>query len=121
MRISDWSSDVCSSDLRARLPDPVKILLASDAWFPQVNGVVRTLSRVRAELEAQGHVFEVICPDQFRTIPCPSYPEIRLAILPGRGLVRRIEAAAPDAIHIATEGPIGLAVDRKSTRLNSSQ
>src|SRR3546814_8457249 len=75
--------------------------MASDAWFPQVNGVVRTLSRVRAELEAQGHVFEVICPDQFRTIPCPSYPEIRLAILPGRGLARRIEAAAPDTIHIA--------------------
>src|SRR3546814_6369705 len=95
---------------RARISDPVKSLLASDAWFPQVNGVVRTLSRVRAELEAQGHVFEVICPDQFRTIPCPSYPEIRLAILPGRGLARRIEAAAPDAIHIATEGPIGLAV-----------
>jgi glycosyltransferase involved in cell wall biosynthesis len=88
----------------------MKILLASDAWYPQINGVVRTLNRVREELEGQGHVFEVICPEQFRTIPCPSYPEIPLAILPGLGLARRIEAAAPDAIHIATEGPIGLAV-----------
>jgi glycosyltransferase involved in cell wall biosynthesis len=88
----------------------VRILLASDAWAPQVNGVVRTLNRVREELEAQGHSFEVICPALFRTLPCPSYPEIPLAILPGRGMAQRIEAAAPDAIHIATEGPIGLAV-----------
>jgi len=88
----------------------MKILLASDAWYPQINGVVRTLNRVREELEVQGHSFEVICPDQFRTIPCPSYPEIPLAILPGVGLAKRIEAIAPDAVHIATEGPIGLAV-----------
>src|SRR5512138_57339 len=88
----------------------MRILLASDAWAPQINGVVRTLSRVRAELEGQGHVFEVICPAQFRTIPCPSYPEIPLALRPGAGLGRRVEAFAPDAIHIATEGPIGLAV-----------
>ncbi|MGF1593898.1 MAG: glycosyltransferase family 4 protein [Kiloniellaceae bacterium] len=88
----------------------MKILLASDAWAPQVNGVVRTLERVRAELEARGHVFEAICPAQFRNLPCPSYPEIPLAILPGIGLAERIESAAPDAIHIATEGPIGLAV-----------
>ncbi|MGF1628104.1 MAG: glycosyltransferase family 4 protein [Kiloniellaceae bacterium] len=88
----------------------MKILLASDAWYPQINGVVRTLHRVREELEGQGHVFEVICPELFRTFPCPSYPEIPLAILPGLGLRKRIEAATPDAIHIATEGPIGLAV-----------
>lgn len=88
----------------------MKILLASDAWAPQVNGVVRTLERVREELQARGHRFEVISPAQFRSFPCPSYPEIRLAILPARGMARRIEAAAPDAIHIATEGPIGLAI-----------
>ena len=87
----------------------MRILLASDAWYPQINGVVRTLNRVREELEAQGHVFEVICPEQFRTFPCPSYPEIPLAILPGLGLAKRIEAIGPDAIHIATEGPLGLA------------
>jgi glycosyltransferase involved in cell wall biosynthesis len=88
----------------------MKILLASDAWYPQINGVVRTLNRVRSELEAQGHVFDIVCPDQFRTIPCPSYPEIPLAILPAIGMARRLEASAADAIHIATEGPIGLAV-----------
>ncbi|WP_340119642.1 glycosyltransferase family 1 protein [Pelagibius sp. 7325] len=88
----------------------MKILLASDAWYPQINGVVRTLNRVREELAPQGHVFEVICPEQFRTFPCPSYPEIPLAILPGLGMARRIEAVGADAIHIATEGPIGLAV-----------
>jgi glycosyltransferase involved in cell wall biosynthesis len=94
----------------------MKILLASDAWYPQINGVVRTLDRVRAELEAKGHRFDVICPDQFRTVPCPSYPEIPLAILPGIGMARRIEAARADAIHIATEGPIGLAVRNHCVR-----
>src|SRR3546814_19398152 len=83
---------------RARLPDPVQILLASDAWFPQVNGVVRTLSRVRAELAAQGHAFEVICPDQFRTITLHSYPAIRPAFMPGRGFAGTIAAPRPDAI-----------------------
>jgi glycosyltransferase involved in cell wall biosynthesis len=88
----------------------MKILLASDAWYPQINGVVRTLNRVRSELEAQGHVFDIVCPDQFRSFPCPSYPEIPLAILPGIGMAKRLEESAADAIHIATEGPIGLAV-----------
>jgi glycosyltransferase involved in cell wall biosynthesis len=88
----------------------MKILLASDAWYPQINGVVRTLNRVRSELEAQGHVFDIVCPDQFRNFPCPSYPEIPLAILPGIGMAKRLEESAADAIHIATEGPIGLAV-----------
>ncbi|GAB4352231.1 MAG: glycosyltransferase family 1 protein [Kiloniellaceae bacterium] len=88
----------------------MRILLASDAWYPQINGVVRTLNRVREELGKQGHDFAVICPEQFRTLPCPSYPEIPLAILPGIGMAKRIAAIAPDAIHIATEGPIGLAV-----------
>ncbi|MEQ8355997.1 MAG: glycosyltransferase family 1 protein [Kiloniellaceae bacterium] len=88
----------------------MKILLASDAWYPQINGVVRTLNRVREELECQGHSFEVIRPDGFRSIPCPSYPEIPLAVLPGIGMAKRIAAAEADAIHIATEGPIGLAV-----------
>ena len=87
----------------------MKLLLATDAWFPQVNGVVRTLSRVRDELSAAGIAVEVVAPDDFRSLPCPTYPEIRLAIAPGRGIAARIEAFAPDAIHIATEGPIGQA------------
>jgi glycosyltransferase involved in cell wall biosynthesis len=87
----------------------VRILIATDAWQPQINGVVRTLGRVAAELRALGHAVEVIGPDRFRTLPCPTYPEIRLALLPGRRLGRMIEAFKPDAIHISTEGPIGRA------------
>lgn len=81
----------------------------SDAWLPQVNGVVRTLSTVAAELTAMGHTVEVIGPDRFRTLPCPTYPDIRLSLLPRRKLVRLIEAFAPDALHISTEGPLGMA------------
>jgi glycosyltransferase involved in cell wall biosynthesis len=74
-----------------------------------VNGVVRTLSTVAGELCSMGHVVEVIGPDRFRTIPCPTYPDIALSLLPRRRLVRLIEAFRPDALHIATEGPLGLA------------
>lgn len=88
---------------------PRRILIVTDAWAPQVNGVVRTLTTVAAELRRMGHVVEVIGPDQFRTIPCPTYPEIPLSLLPRRRLVRMIETFNPDALHIATEGPLGLA------------
>ena len=81
----------------------------SDAWRPQVNGVVRTLATVAAELAAMGHAVEVIGPDRFRTVPLPTYPDIRLAVLPRRALTRMIEAFAPDRLHIATEGPLGAA------------
>ena len=81
----------------------------TDAWQPQVNGVVRTLSAVSAELRSMGHVVEVIGPGRFRTVPCPTYPDIRLSIFPGRALARMIEAFSPDALHIATEGPLGAA------------
>lgn len=94
----------------------MRILLVSDAWFPQINGVVRTLSRVKQELEAKGHEFEVISPDLFPTLPCPTYPEIRLALFPGRRLREKIEAFAPEAIHIATEGPLGMAARRYCLR-----
>ena len=86
-----------------------RILMVSDAWRPQVNGVVRTLATVADELTARGHQVEVIGPNRFRTLPCPTYPEIRLSVLPGRKLARVIEAADPDYLHIATEGPLGLA------------
>ena len=88
---------------------PARILIVSDAWTPQVNGVVRTLTAVTAELRAMGHIVEVIGPDRFRTMPCPTYPEIGLAVLPQRQLGGLIEAFRPDALHIATEGPLGLA------------
>jgi glycosyltransferase involved in cell wall biosynthesis len=86
-----------------------RLLIVTDAWLPQVNGVVRTLTTVVAELRAMGHVVEVISPDRFRTIPCPTYSDITLALLPRRPLVRMIEAFRPDALHIATEGPLGMA------------
>jgi glycosyltransferase involved in cell wall biosynthesis len=88
----------------------MKILIVTDAWSPQVNGVVRTLQSVRSELEKMGHQVAVISPDQFRSIPCPTYPEIRLALTASVG--RRIREAAADAIHVATEGPLGLAARR---------
>lgn len=86
-----------------------RIMIVTDAWEPQVNGVVRTLSTVADELRAMGHEVAVIGPDQFRTVPCPTYPDIALSLLPGRRLVRMIEAFNPDALHIATEGPLGIA------------
>ncbi len=87
----------------------LRILIISDAWHPQVNGVVRTLSTVVRLLDEGGHVSAVIGPDQFRTVPCPTYPDIRLAVLPGRRLKRLIDEFRPDALHIATEGPLGMA------------
>lgn len=88
---------------------PLRILIATDAWIPQVNGVVRTLETLVGELEKLGHTVEVLEPGMFKTVPLPSYPEIRVA-LRARGRTREvIEQFAPDAIHIATEGPIGWA------------
>src|SRR5882762_1928185 len=95
----------------------MNIALVSDAWAPQVNGVVRTLSELSRELtKAGGHTVTAITPDLFRTIPCPSYAEIRLAVGPGRRIADLIEAAQPDAIHVATEGPLGMAARRYCRR-----
>jgi glycosyltransferase involved in cell wall biosynthesis len=91
---------------------PMRILLATDAWEPQVNGVVRTLTRVVKELEEMGHSVEVIRPDQFKTFPLPTYPEIKVAIGAYEPVQERFKAFEPEAIHIATEGPIGLAARR---------
>jgi glycosyltransferase involved in cell wall biosynthesis len=85
------------------------IALITDAWHPQVNGVVTTLKTVTGKLRELGHRVETITPDQFRNWPCPTYPEIRLALGSGRKLRRRLEDLRPDAIHIATEGPLGMA------------
>lgn len=87
----------------------MRLLIVTDAWFPQINGVVRTLSTTRDRLVALGHEVEVIGPDRFRNVPCPTYPEIRLALCtPGR-IGRLIERFAPEAVHVATEGPLGWA------------
>jgi len=90
--------------------------VVSDAWFPQVNGVVRTLDTLKTELQAAGHDVVMVTPDRFRSLPCPSYPEIRLAVKPGAKLRRMIEQAQPCAIHIATEGPLGWAARRYCLR-----
>ena len=87
----------------------MRILLATDAWEPQVNGVVRTLSRVVAELRAMGHQIELVTPGQFATVPLPTYPEIKLALGAYESMQDRFKAFEPEAIHIATEGPLGLA------------
>jgi glycosyltransferase involved in cell wall biosynthesis len=94
----------------------VKIALITDAWFPQINGVVTTLNHVKEELESLGHEFLVIHPGLFRTFPCPKYPEIRLCWMPGRKVAALLRDFAPDAIHIATEGPLGLAGRRWAIR-----
>jgi glycosyltransferase involved in cell wall biosynthesis len=86
-----------------------RILIVSDAWKPQVNGVVRTLSTLVQELAALGREAVVIGPDRFTTLPCPTYPDIRLSLLPRRRLARLIDEFQPHALHIATEGPLGTA------------
>jgi glycosyltransferase involved in cell wall biosynthesis len=90
----------------------VRIALATDAWTPQTNGVVTTLKATAATLNLLGHEVRVISPQGLITIGCPSYPEIRLALSPGAYVARELKAFRPHAIHIATEGPLGLAVRR---------
>ena len=85
----------------------MRIALATDAWYPQVNGVVRTLGATVAELVARGHEVELITPDRFRTIPLPGYKSIDIAIAPRFAARRLLRAFKPDVVHIATEGPIG--------------
>jgi len=85
------------------------ICLITDAWFPQINGVVTTWSHVQEQCRFMGHRFEVIHPGIFNTFEAPKYPEIRLAILPRRKLRKLMDRERPDAVHIATEGPLGMA------------
>jgi glycosyltransferase involved in cell wall biosynthesis len=95
----------------------LRLALVTDAWMPQVNGVVRTLSTTVDMLRARGAAVLVVSPDQFRSVPMPSYPEIRLAFAgPGR-VGRMIEAHGANAVHIATEGPLGLAARRHCLRV----
>ncbi len=91
---------------------PQSIVIVTDAWHPQTNGVVRTLMTTCDTLRRWGHEVTIISPDQYPSIPAPTYPEIRLAFtLPG-AVGRRIAKIAPDAVHIATEGPLGFAARR---------
>jgi len=87
----------------------MKVLVATDAWHPQVNGVVRTLGSLARAAAKLGVEIEFLSPEGFPTFPVPTYPGLRLALPHRRQIAARIEAAKPDAIHIATEGPIGFA------------
>ena len=87
---------------------PRRILIVTDAWRPQVNGVVRTLEALARELTQMGHSVHFCTPENQTTLPLPTYPEIRLALFPRAEILRALEEFRPDAIHIATEGPMGL-------------
>src|SRR5580658_2431958 len=88
----------------------MRVLVATDAWRPQVNGVVRTLNSLARAAAKLGVTIEFLSPEGFRSFPVPTYPGLRLALPSRRRIAERIEAVRPDAIHIATEGPIGFAV-----------
>src|SRR5215472_11528200 len=85
----------------------MRVLIATDAWHPQVNGVVRTLTSLARSARSFGVNIDFLSPDGFPTIPLPSYPELRLALPGQRQIAQRIDQYRPDAIHVATEGPIG--------------
>jgi len=90
----------------------MKVAIVSDAWYPQTNGVVTTLQRTGACLESYGHEVRFLGPNSFRTVSCPSYREIRLSLLPRRGVEAWLAAFEPETVHLATEGPLGLAARR---------
>lgn len=94
----------------------MRMLIATDAWTPQINGVVRTLQSVTAALRAMGVTVDVLSPEGFRTVPIPTYSAIRVALPTAGEIGRRIETFGPDVIHIATEGPIGVFVRRYCMR-----
>src|SRR6185312_16788533 len=96
----------------------MRVLIATDAWHPQVNGVVRTLTSLAAAAKALDVEIDFLTPDGFRSWPLPTYPGLRFALPGGKEIARRIEKAAPEALHIATEGPIGWAARAYCRRRN---
>jgi glycosyltransferase involved in cell wall biosynthesis len=98
------------SSCRLSIKLPVRILIATDAWLPQTNGVVSTLRQTVAQLAALGHQVEMLTPQQFATIACPGYGEIKLALGVRPGVMAAFQRFKPEAVHIATEGPLGFAV-----------
>jgi glycosyltransferase involved in cell wall biosynthesis len=94
----------------------MRILVVTDAWFPQTNGVVNTLAQTAAWLGRFGHEVRLVTPQAFASFPCPTYPEIRICWFPYRRVARIIAGFRPQAIHIATEGPLGLAARRYCLR-----
>lgn len=90
----------------------MRIVIVTDAWAPQVNGVVRTLQTIQGELQKMGHEVLILSPNLYGSIPCPTYPEIRLAFARAAVVGQAIAAFRPDAVHLATEGPLCLAARR---------
>lgn len=90
----------------------MRIAIATDAWAPQVNGVVTTMRNTADCLSEQGHEVLMVTPEPFRTMPCPGYAEIRLSLKPRKKVARMLDGFAPDAVHVATEGPLGHAARR---------
>lgn len=97
-----------------------KITVVTDAWLPQINGVVRSIQNTNRELERMGIEVAMVTPQTFRNVPCPTYPEIRLSVATYWQVARAIQAAAPDAVHIATEGPLGILARRWCLKNNVS-
>src|SRR5215467_12289827 len=101
-------SECSSLENRNNHPESImRILIATDSWHPQVNGVVRTLTSLSRSAATLGAEIEFLTPEGFPSVGVPTYPGLRVALPNRREIAKRIEAAAPDAIHIATEGPIG--------------
>jgi len=95
---------------------PRSVLIVTDAWYPQINGVVRTLDKTAEELRKLGIEVHFITPADYRTVPMPGYSEIGLSLTTRGPVVRRVEELRPEAIHIATEGPLGWIVRRYCLR-----
>lgn len=103
----------------SKAANTLTICIVTDAWHPQVNGVVRTLDYLKKELKRIGHKIVMVTPKLFKTLPCPTYPEIRLSVSRQKAISRIMHKFKPDAIHIATEGPLGWAT--RNWCINSGQ
>lgn len=97
-----------------------KLVIVTDAWYPQVNGVVRTLSKCCELMTERGYEVIVVSPQDYRSVPCPTYPEIRLAMTTPSAFQRRLISLQPDYVHIATEGPLGFMARRACIKMGWS-
>jgi glycosyltransferase involved in cell wall biosynthesis len=100
------------AEAAAAMAVPERLLIVTDAWHPQVNGVVRSIENTNRELSKLGVDVSMITPEGFASIPCPTYPEIRLSLAGYRRIAAIIEKVKPSYVHIATEGPLGLKARR---------
>ena len=114
-------TEVAAAAVASIIPSPPgslrqRIVIITDAWRPQINGVVTTLEQIQQALIEQGHEVSMITPPQRGTLPCPGYNEIRLSLRPGTIIRKALSEGSFDSIHIATEGPLGIAARRYCRR-----